>query len=115
MDTDTHGTDGKEGMIEITGGTLEEKIIKQLQKTYPITIKDLEEKIHISRLRIIRVLQQLQINGIVQLESLSDKTYIRLLRYDIKFVTKKRQKKFINHKHHKKSYQSTADDSIMYG
>lgn len=102
-------------MIEITGGTLEEKIIKQLQKKYPITIKDLEENIHISRLRIIRVLQQLQINGIVQLESLSDKTYIRLLRFDFKFVTKKRQKKFIKHKHNKTTFQSTDDDSIMYG
>jgi predicted transcriptional regulator len=102
-------------MIEITGGTLEEKIIKQLQKTYPITIKDLEDKVHVSRARIIRVLQQLQINGVVQLESLSDKTYIRLLRFDIKFVTKKRQKKFIKHKHQKRHYDSGEDDSFMYG
>jgi len=107
--------DGINVMIEITGGTLEEKIIKQLQKTYPITIKDLEEGIHVSRARIIRVLQQLQINGVVQLESLSDKTYIRLLRFDIKFVTKKRQKKFIKHKHQKKHYESSEDDSFMYG
>ena len=55
-------------MIEIKGGTIEEKIIKQLQKKYPISIKDLEEKIHISRVRIIRVLQRFQVKGIVQLE-----------------------------------------------
>ena len=81
-------------MIEITGGTLEEKIIKQLQKTYPITIKDLEKRIHVSRTQIIRVLQQLQINRVVQLESLPDKTYVRLLRHDIKFIKKKRFNKF---------------------
>ena len=102
-------------MIEIKGGTIEEKIIKQLQKNYPISIKDLEKKIHISRIRIIRVLQQLQVNGIVQLESLPDKTYIRLLRFDFKFVTKKRQRKFIKHHHGKKQYKSSDEDSIMYG
>ena len=48
-------------MIEVKGGTIEEKIIKQLQKSYPISIKDLEKKIHISRIRIIRVLQKLQV------------------------------------------------------
>ena len=101
-------------MIEIKGGTIEEKIIKQLQKTYPITIKDLEEKIHISRVRIIRVLQHFQVNGIVQLESLPDKTYVRLLRFDFKFVTKKRQRKFIKHRQGKKFYQSSDDDSMMY-
>ena len=102
-------------MIEIKGGTIEEKIIKQLQKIYPITIKDLEKKLHISRVQIIRVLQQMQVNGIVQLESLPDKTYIRLIRFDFKFVTKKRQKKFIKHRKGKKPYQSSEDDSIMYG
>ena len=101
-------------MIEIKGGTLEEKIIKQLQKTYPITIKDLEKKVHVSRVRIIRVLQHFQVNGIVQLESLSDRTYVRLLRFDFKFVTKKRQRKFIKHRPGKKIYQASDDDSVMY-
>ena len=101
-------------MIEIKGGTVEEKIIKHLQKTYPITIKDLEDALHLSRTRIIRVLQQFQVNGIVQLESLPDKTYVRLLRFDFKFVTKKRQRKFIKHQRTKRQYQQTDDDSIMY-
>ncbi len=101
-------------MIEIKGGTIEEKIIKQLQKKYPISIKDLEEKIHISRVRIIRVLQRFQVKGIVQLESLPDKTFVRLIRSDFKFVTKKRQRKFIKHRHAKKQYQAPEDDSIMY-
>ena len=30
-------------MIEIVTGTIEEQIIKLLQKTYPITVKDLEK------------------------------------------------------------------------
>jgi len=79
-------------MIEIVNGTLEEQIIKLLQKAYPITITDIEKKLHISRDMIVRILQKLQIKGIVQLEPLPDKTYIRLLRRDFRFVGKKRQK-----------------------
>ena len=30
-------------MIEITSGTLEERIIKFLQNTYPVTIKDINQ------------------------------------------------------------------------
>ncbi len=52
-------------MIEIVNGTLEEQIIKLLQKTYPITIKDLEKKLHISRDMIVRVLQKLQIKNYI--------------------------------------------------
>ena len=50
-------------MIEITTGTLEEQIIKLLQKTYPITVYDIEKKMHVSRDVIIRVLQKFQTKG----------------------------------------------------
>jgi len=101
-------------MIEIVNGTLEEQIIKLLQKTYPITISDLEKKLHISRNMIVRVLQKLQIKGIVQLEPLPERTYIRLVRRDFRFVGKKRQKKFIKHRSGKKSQDPEKYDGIMY-
>ena len=101
-------------MIEIVNGTLEEQIIKLLQKTYPITIADLEKKLHISRNMIIRVLQKLQIKGIVQLEPLPERTYIRLIRRDFRFVGKKRQKKFIKHRSGKKNQDPEKYDGIMY-
>ena len=101
-------------MIEIVNGTLEEQIIKLLQETYPITIADLEKKLHISRNMIIRVLQKLQIKGIVQLEPLPERTYIRLVRRDFRFVGKKRQKKFIKHRSGKKSQDPEKYDGIMY-
>ena len=101
-------------MIEIVNGTLEEQIIKLLQETYPITIADLEKKLHISRNMIVRVLQKLQIKGIVQLEPLPERTYIRLIRRDFRFVGKKRQKKFIKHRSGKKSQDPEKYDGIMY-
>ena len=84
-------------MIEITTGTLEERIIKFLQKTYPVTVSDVERQLHVSRSVILRMLQKFQVKGIVQLEPLPDKTYIRLLRNDFSFIGKKRQRKFIKH------------------
>ena len=76
-------------MIEITTGTLEERVIRFLQKTYPATIYDVKNKLHVSEKMVERVLHKLQIRGILELEPLSNKTYIRLLRNDFKFIGKK--------------------------
>ena len=103
-------------MIEITVGTYEEQIIRILQDRYPVTVEDIKESLHISRKTIDITLHKLQIIGIIQLEPLPDKTYIRLLRNDFKFVQKKRQYRFIKH-HHRKSPQTAnieEEDDFMY-
>jgi predicted transcriptional regulator len=100
-------------MIEIIRGTLDEQIIKILQKTYPITVEELKIKLHISKKQIIRVLNKLSVKGILRLEPLPDKTYVRLLRHDFSFIGKKRQRKFI--KHSKSKIQKIKDyDGMMY-
>jgi predicted ArsR family transcriptional regulator len=100
-------------MIEITRGTQQEKIIKLLQKKYPITVKEIHEKLHISKTIALRNLKQLQIKGILELEPLPGKTYVRLIRHDFSFIGKKRQRKFIKHQTHKK--QETKEyDGFMY-
>jgi len=101
-------------MIEITTGTLEEQIIKLLQKKYPITISDMEKDLQASGQIIVRVLQKLQVKGIVQLEPLPDKTYVRLLRRDFSFIGKKRQRKFLKHRTGKKRQEPEEYDGIMY-
>ena len=100
-------------MIEITRGTLDEQIIKILQKTYPVTVNELKKKLHLSKQQIIRILKKLQVKGIVRLEPLPDKTYIRLLRNDFSFVGKKRQRKFIKHSRSKR-HKSKDYEGIMY-
>ena len=100
-------------MIEITTGSLEERIIKLLQKTYPITVKDIKEELNVSKSIVLRVLQKFQMKGIVQLEPLPEKTYVRLLRRDFSFIGKRHQRKFIKHRSQKK--QKTEEyDGIMY-
>jgi predicted ArsR family transcriptional regulator len=101
-------------MIEIKRGTFEERIIKILQKTYPITIKDLSVKLHLSRNQVSRILNKLQIIGVLKLEPLPGKTYIRLLRSDFSFIGKRRQKKFIKHQKTQKKQENKKYDGIMY-
>lgn len=101
-------------MIEIVTGTAEEQIIKLLQKIYPITIDDIERHLQLSRQQIERTLQKLASHLIIQYEPLPNKTFIRLLRNDFKFIGKKRQKKFIKHRSGKKPKKPGKYDGIMY-
>jgi len=101
-------------MIEITRGSLEELIIKLLQKKYPITTFEIASKLRISQKKVEWILQKFQIKGIIRLESLPDKIYVRLLRNDFQFVGSKQQRKIM-----KKSNKSKKDgygdsDNIMY-
>ena len=101
-------------MIEITRGSLEEQIIKLLQKKYPITTFEIASKLRISQKKVEWILQKFQIKGIIRLESLPDKIYVRLLRNDFQFVGSKQQRKIM-----KKSNKSKKDgygdsDNIMY-
>lgn len=101
-------------MIEIIRGTLEERIIKILQKTYPLTVSDISEEMHISEGLALRELKKLQAKGIIVLEPLPDKTYMRLLRNDFNFIGKKHQRRFIKHSKSKKAQESEEYDGIMY-
>ena len=101
-------------MIEITTGTIEERIIKLLQKKYPITVREIKEELNISKSIVLRYLQKLQTKAIIRLEPLSDKIYVRLLRHDFSFVGKKRQRKFIKHYTGKKKQEPEDYNGIMY-
>ena len=101
-------------MIEITNGSFEERIIKILQKTYPITVEEIKKKLNISLDITFRTLKKLQMKGVVLLEPLSDKTYVRLLRHDFRFIGKRRQKKFIKHRSGRKKQQTEEYNGFMY-
>ena len=99
-------------MIEITRGTIEERIIRILQKSYPITVKELQDKLHLSKNTVMRFLNKFQIKGIVELEPLPNKTFIRLLRKDFSFIGKKRQRKFIKHSSGKRQEKEDYDGTM---
>jgi predicted ArsR family transcriptional regulator len=100
-------------MIEIITGTIEERIIKLLQKTYPITVYDIGKKLHLSKSTVIRELKKFQTKGVVRLDPLPDKTYVRLLRRDFSFIGKPQRKFAKNHSKVKKQ-ESKDYDGMMY-
>jgi DNA-binding Lrp family transcriptional regulator len=101
-------------MIEITRGSLEEQIIKLLQKKYPITTFELASKLRVSQKKIEWILKKFQIKGITKLEPLPDKVYVRLLRNDFLFIGSTQQKNFIKHKSKGKKEDNEPYDDIMY-
>ena len=100
-------------MIEIITGTLEERIIKLLLKTYPITVSDIGKKLHLSKSAVMRELKKFQIKGVVRLDPLPDKIYVRLLRRDFGFIGKPQRKFAKNHSKVKKQ-ESKDYDGMMY-
>lgn len=103
-------------MIEITKGTLEARIIKLLQKTYPVTISEVSEQLGVSYGKVKRCLMKLRTQGIVRLEPLPGKTFIRLLRNDFRFIGRKaEQRKFIKRSRGKRRQPPKDDyDDMMY-
>ena len=76
-------------MIEVERGTIEAKIIEVLLEVYPITVSDLQKELSISEKILQRGIKKLQVRGIIELEPLSDKEYIRLKRRDFHFIGRK--------------------------
>jgi transcriptional regulator with XRE-family HTH domain len=101
-------------MIEITIGSLEEKIIKLLQKKYPLTTFELASRLRVSQNKIEWVLQKFQIKGIAKLDPLPDKTYVRLLRNDFQYIGPRQQRKIMKHDTRKKEEDDGDYDGIMY-
>jgi len=103
-------------MIDIKIGTMEERIIKLLQKEYPITMKEIARKIGISIEKLRMELIKLQERGIVELDILPDKTYVRLIRFDIRFLGERNQYKFIKKKKRRVRKEEKEDkgNDIMY-
>ena len=103
-------------MIEIKTGTMEEKIIKILQKEYPMTLEVLSKKLHVPKKTVEFELFKLSSKGIVEIEPLPNRTFIRILRSDIRFIGRRHQEKFIKRKKGKPEVGGEGDENdIMFG
>ncbi len=100
--------------LVIEEDTLEARVLHILLEAYPVTLEDLEYELKIAPSRIQRVLKGLITRGIVELEKLPDRTYIRLLRTDLSFVGRKPSQRRRVRRHGKK--EETEDyDGPMFG
>ena len=63
-------------MTQILADSIEGRVLRHLEKNYPITITELEKALKSRDLS--SVMRNLERSGLVELETLPDKTYIRL-------------------------------------
>jgi transcriptional antiterminator len=73
-------------MIEIKKGSLEERVLNILLKKYPITVEDLRSELGVSKRSIERVVKAFITRGIITIDVLPDKEYIRVQRRDFRFI-----------------------------
>lgn len=73
-------------MIEINKDRLEARVLKTLMKKYPVTASELRKILGVREHTLKNSLTELARAGIIGLEPLPDKVFIRLLREDISFV-----------------------------
>ena len=62
---------------------LQVRIIDILKDWYPITVEELKDELSLPSRVLERSLKALMVKGVIALEPLSDKTYIRLLSTDL--------------------------------
>jgi len=89
--------------IEMDADSIEAKVVKKLMEGRPLTLKETAEELKVSVSRVKRAVKGLVSRGIIEVQELPDKKYLRLKRSDIKFhginpaqekkIKKKRRKK----------------------
>ncbi len=71
----------------------EMRILKILQDWYPVTVEEIREELRMREDTLERALKSMVVKGVVALEPLSDKTYVRLLMSDVSVAPKGRRPK----------------------
>lgn len=98
--------------MKIQVDPLQARILAILKDWYPITVAELRDELALPSGVLERSLKGLMVKGVVALEPLSDKTFIRLLVPELVFeVDKKAAGKG---KRPRKRTKPELDESIMY-
>jgi len=97
--------------MKVQLNSLEIRILSILKDWCPITVEELRDELSLRPAELDRALKSLMVKGIIVLEPLSDKSYIRLLVPDIEIESAggKRKKPKPKDTEH-----PPEDDSIMY-
>ena len=102
-------------VIQVVEGSVESRIIRLLLEMYPVTLRDLERELRLHDDVLQRSLKALIARGIVEVEPLPDRTYVRLLRRDFAFSgLKPSQRRRVRH-HGGKTEKTKDYDGPMFG
>jgi len=98
--------------MKVQVDALQARIVGILKDWYPITVEELRDELSVSRIVLERSLKGLMVKGIISLEPLSDKTFIRLLVPEIVVETDPKAR---DKRRRKRERPPEPDDSMMYG
>jgi hypothetical protein len=110
-------------MVQVNARSIEAKILKILLERYPIEMDEVVRLSGLQKKEVERALKGMQSRGWLVMETLPDKTYIRLKRFDFTFLGRNEtQRKAVKHKgkdrKKKKIKQDLLrdehDDEMMY-
>ena len=102
--------------MKLESDSLEAKIVRFLQEIYPVTLKDIRREFRQPEGRLSLALRRLEKAGIIEMEKLPDKTYVRLVRAAGSGGSRPVNRKAIKHeKTKKKAEHGGEDNSVMYG
>ena len=86
-------------MVDIKTGSLEAKILRVLLEKYPVDVETISSEIGYTKRETNRALKGMEDRGWLNLERLPDRTFVRLRRFDFRFVGRDdTQRKAIKHK-----------------
>ncbi len=103
--------------IQIDSDNLEARLLKLLMKGENITLKEAAKELNVSTSKLERVVKSLVSRGIISIDELPDKKYLRLKRSDIQFHgTNPSQEKTLKRKRSKKAKEKGSKKSreMMY-
>ena len=94
---------------------LQERIIKILMKRYPITTDELVKEIGMRKDVVQKEIKKLEREGVIALEVLPDKIFIRLLRTDFMFFNEKKiDRNIIVEQENLKNLKKNAENNAAY-
>jgi predicted transcriptional regulator len=97
--------------MKVQVNALETRIIGILRDWYPITVEELKDELALPSGVLMRALKALMVKGVIALEPLTDKTYIRLLVPELVLEKDPKEKK---RKRRSPESPVSVTDSIMY-
>lgn len=104
--------------MKVQVDALQARIIAILKDWYPITVEELKDELSLPTNVLERSLKGLMVKGVIALEPLSDKTFIRLLvpemTVEVDRATRRKKRKMSSLPREPESGGTITDDSIMY-
>lgn len=94
---------------------LQERIIKILMKRYPITTDEIVNEFGMRKDVVEKEIKKLEREGVIALDVLPDKIFVRLLRRDFMFFNEKKiDRNIIVEQENLKNLKKNAENNVAY-